>query len=151
RSYALLERQRDRKLLDARAITASIAHEAKQPLTAIVASGGAALRFLEKAPLDLEKIRQALSRMIAESHRTSAIFDSFGILFGRANQKREAVGVNDIIEVVLQSMDSELKDNDVVTVLNLAKLPPVDCHTNQIRQVVFNLVQNALDAMQTVS
>jgi signal transduction histidine kinase len=151
RSYALLERQRDSKLLDARAITASIAHEVKQPLTAIVASSGAALQFLEKAPSDHEKTRQALNRVISESHRTSAIFDSFGILFGMTNQEREAVDVNEIIQVVLQSMGTELGDNRITILSNLAKLPLVDCYPNQMRQVVFNLVQNALDAMQTVS
>jgi signal transduction histidine kinase len=151
RSYVLLDRERSNKLLSARAITASIAHEVKQPLTAIVASGGAALQFLEKTSPDYEKIRQTLNRMISESHRTSAVFDSFRTLFGRADQRREAVDVNETIRVVLQSVDTELKDGGVAASLDLAELPRVDCYRNQLQQVVFNLVQNALDAMQTVS
>jgi signal transduction histidine kinase len=151
RSYVLLERERSNKLLSARAITASIAHEVRQPLTAIVASGGAALQYLKNAPPDHEKIGQALNRMISESHRTSAVFDSIRALFGRADQEREAVDVNDIIRVVLQSVNTELIDNDIATYHELAELPLVDCHRNQLQQVVFNLVQNALDAMQTVA
>jgi len=50
RSYALLERERDNKLLNAQAIIAAIAHEVRQPLTAIIASGGAALEYLKKTP-----------------------------------------------------------------------------------------------------
>jgi signal transduction histidine kinase len=151
RSYRLLERERSNKLLSAQAITASIAHEVRQPLTAIVASGGAALQYLKKASPDHEKIGEALNRMIGESHRTSAVFDSIRALFGRADQEREAVDVNDIVGVVLQSVDTELIDNGVTALFDLAELPPVDCHRNQLQQVVFNLVQNALDAMQTVA
>jgi len=151
RSYVLLERERSSKLLSARAIIGSIAHEVRQPLTAIAASSGAALKYLEKAPPDHEKIRQSLSRIISESHRTGAVLDGFGALFGRAGQKREAVDVNEIIRAVLRSVDTELKGGGVATFLDLAELPPVDCNQNQLQQVVFNLVQNALDAMQTVA
>jgi signal transduction histidine kinase len=151
RSYVLLERERGNKLLSARAIIASIGHEVRQPLTAIMASGGAALQLLEKTPPDHEKVRQALNRMIGESHRTSGVFDSFRALFGRADQQREAVDVNEIIRVVLQSVQKELTDDGVSIFLDLAELPPVGCHRNQLQQVVFNLVQNALDAMQTMT
>jgi signal transduction histidine kinase len=150
RSYVLLERERSNKLLSARAITASIAHEVRQPLAAIVASGGAALQYLKKAPPDYEKTRDSLNRMMNESHRTSAVFDSFRALFGRTDQEREAVDVNKIARDVLQSVYTELIDNGVAIVLDLAELPLVDCHRNQLQQVVFNLVQNALDAMQIV-
>lgn len=50
RSNLQLERERDNKLMNAQAITASIAHEIRQPLSAIVLNGSAALRFLGKAP-----------------------------------------------------------------------------------------------------
>ena len=72
RSYGLLERERNNKLLNAQAITAAIAHEVRQPLTAIIASGGAALRYLEKTPPENERARLALSRIIKEGHRTPA-------------------------------------------------------------------------------
>jgi len=130
RSYVLLEHERSSKLLSAQAITASIAHEVRQPLTAIVASGGAALQYLKKAPPDHENIRQALNRMISESHRTSAVFDSIRALFGRADQERETVDVNEVISVVLQSVDAELMADGVATLLDLAELPLVDCHRN---------------------
>jgi signal transduction histidine kinase len=151
RSYVLLERERSSKLLSGRAIIGSIAHEVRQPLTAIAASGGAALKYLEKASPDHERIRQSLNRIITESHRTGAVLDGFGALFGLSGQNREAVDVNEIICAVLQSVDTELTGNDVAALLDLAELPLVDCYQNQLQQVVFNLVQNALDAMQAVT
>jgi signal transduction histidine kinase len=151
RSNALLERERNNKLLSAQAITASIAHEVRQPLTAIAASGGAALQYLRKPSPDHEKIRQSVDRMISESHRTSEVFESIRSLFGRAYQKREPVDVNEIVRDVLESVGRELIGNDITASAELAELPLVDCNRNQLRQVVYNLVQNALDAMQTLA
>jgi signal transduction histidine kinase len=151
RSYALLERERDNRLLNAQAIIASIAHEVRQPLATIVASGGVAQQYLKKAPTDYEGIRRSLSRMISQSHRTSEVFDSMRSLFGRANQKREAADVNEIVRDVLESAASEFIDNSIATSLELAELPRVDGHRNQLQQVIYNLVQNALDAMKTVA
>ena len=150
-SYALLERERDNKLLNAQAIIASIAHEVRQPLATIVTSGGAALQHLKKASPDYEEIKQSLNRMIRQGHRTSEVFDGIRALFRRADQDREAIDVNEIVRDVLESVGRDLIDNGIVTSRELAELPLLDCHRNQMQQVIYNLVQNALDAMQTVA
>ncbi|AHY54150.1 ATP-binding protein [Bradyrhizobium japonicum] len=150
RSYVLLERERNNKLLNAQAITASIVHEVRQPLTAAVASGGAALHYLEKASPDHEKIRRSLKRMISENHRTSEILDSFRSLFGSSDQKREAVDLNEIVRSVLQSVGKELIDNGITARPKLAELPLMNGDRNQLQQVVYNLVHNALEAMTVV-
>jgi signal transduction histidine kinase len=151
RAYAVVERERNNKLLNAQAITASIAHEVRQPLTAIVASGGAALQYLKKASPDHEKVRQSLNKMISESHRTNEVLDGIRSMFGRADQEREAVDVNEIVRDVLRSVDAELVGNGIATSSEFAELPLVDCHRNQLQQVIYNLVQNASEAMQTVA
>ena len=61
----------ENKLMNVEAITASIAHEVRQPLTAIAANGVAALRFLQRTPPDYDEIRAALNRIIYDCHRTS--------------------------------------------------------------------------------
>ena len=53
------------------AVTASIAHEVRQPVAAIAANSGAALRFLDNTPPNHHEIRLALNRIIADCHRTS--------------------------------------------------------------------------------
>ena len=58
RSYRLLEHERDNKLMNVEAITASIAHEVRQPLTAIASNSSAAVRFLDSAQPDLQKVRR---------------------------------------------------------------------------------------------
>jgi signal transduction histidine kinase len=151
RAYATVERERNNKLLNAEAITASITHEVRQPLTAIAVSGGAALQYLKKSSPDHEKVRDALNRMISASHRTSEVLDGIRLMFGRVDERQEAVDVNQIIRDVLQSVSADLMEYGVTTSPELAELPLVHCHRNQLQQVIYNLVQNALEAMQTVA
>src|SRR5262245_46660604 len=147
-SNAMLERERDNKLLNAQALTAAIAHEVRQPLGAIAINGGAALRFLGKTPPELAEVRAALNDMISETHRTSEVLEGIRALFGKNHQKREQVEVNELILGVLQSSRKELQDHGVETRLELAsELPLVEGHRRQLEEVIFNLVHNAIEAM----
>jgi signal transduction histidine kinase len=151
-SYMMLERERDNKLMNAQAITAAIAHEVKQPLAAIVANGGAALRFLDRTPPELEEVREVLKSMISDGHRTSDVFDGIRALFGKRDQERQQVDINETILAVLQSSRSELQDRDVEPRLELAsKLPLVDGHRRQLEEVISNLVYNAIEAMDATT
>jgi PAS domain S-box-containing protein len=143
-----LERERDNKLMNIEVVTASIAHEVRQPLAAIAISGGAALIFLEREPLDLDEVRAILNRMMGECHRVSEVFDTIRALFRRVDQKREPTVVNEIVIDVLQSMREELTNHGVSTETELApELQRVDGHRNQLRQVIFNLINNAIESM----
>jgi signal transduction histidine kinase len=151
-SIALLKRERENKLLNVEAITASIAHEVRQPLAAIATNCSAALRFFDKVPPDFDEGRAALNRVIADSHRASAVFDSIRALFRRADQGRQPIDVNEIALEVLQSLRGELSARGVTTQTELAAaLPLVAGRKNQLQQVFSNLIQNAIEAMDTVA
>ena len=148
----LLEHERDNKLMNVEAIAASIAHEIKQPLAAIVMNGGAALQLLGTAPPDHDEVRAALNDMIADSHRTSEVFEGIRALFRKVDQERQLIDMNEIILRVLQSLRGELKDHGVTTRTELMSgLPLVEGNRNQLQQVVFNLVHNALEAMNATT
>jgi len=148
----MLERERDNKLMNVQAITASIAHEVRQPLAAIVASGSAALRFLDKVPPDHDEVRAALNRIVSEGHRTSEVFDGIRSLFRKVDPQRQPVDVNEIIAQVLGSMQGELTDHGVETRSELTvKLPHVDANRSQLQEVIFNLIRNAVEAMNTTT
>src|SRR6202043_1773019 len=75
-------------------------------------------------------------------------FDTIRALFRRVDQKRQPVVVNEIALEVLESMREELIDHRVATETDLtSELPAVDCHRSQLRQVIFNLFHNAVEAM----
>jgi PAS domain S-box-containing protein len=144
-----LEGERDNKLMNIEVVTASIAHEVRQPLAAIAANGGAAVQFLQSVPLDLGKVREILTQMTGDCIRVSEVFDTIRALFRRVDQKREPIVINEIVLDVLQSMREELKDHGITTKIELApELQLVDGHRNQLRQVIFNLIHNALESME---
>jgi PAS domain S-box-containing protein len=143
-----LEGERDSKLMNIEAVAASIAHEVRQPIAAIAINGGAALKFLERVPLDLDRVRAILNQMMSDCHRISEVFDTIRALFRRVDQKREPTVVNEIVLDVLQSMREELTDHGVTTETELAaELQRVDGHRNQLRQVILNLIHNAVESM----
>lgn len=150
-SNMLLERERDNKLMNLEAITASIAHEVKQPLAAIVTNSSAALRWLARTPPDHAEVRAALGRIGDDGHRAGEAIDGIRALFRKGRQGQQQIDVNEVVDGVLQSVAGELKDREVDCRPELAELPPVDGHRGQIQEVVFNLVQNAIEAMSSVT
>jgi len=151
-SNTMLERERDNKLLNAQALTAAIVHEVRQPLAAIAVNGNAALRFLDKTPPELGEVRAILKSMIGDTHRTNEVLEGIRALFGKSSQKRDHFEVNEIIVGVLQSSRKELLDHGVEIRLELAsELPLVDGHRRQLEEVIFNLVHNAIEAMDATT
>jgi len=152
RSNMLLERERDNKLMNAAAITAAIAHEVRQPLGAIALDGGAALHFLSKVPPDLEEIRSILNDMISSGLRVSEVLQGIRALFGRDDQGRQPINVNEIVLTVLHLLRGDLKAHGVETRSQVtSELPLVDGHRSQLQEVIYNLVQNALEAMDSTT
>ena len=151
RANMMLERERDNKLMSAQAITGAIAHEVRQPLASIVSNASAALRWLERTPPDHDELRAALNRIQGESHRTSEVFDAIRALFRKGDQGRQRIDVNAIIIEVLQSLRGELKSHEVEARSELTELAVVDGNGGQLREVIFNLVNNALEAMDTTA
>jgi signal transduction histidine kinase len=151
RSKMVLERERDNKLMNAEAIAAAIAHEIRQPLSAIILDGAAGLRVLEETPPDCQQARQSLARVIAGAHRTSEVFESVRSLFRRADEAPRPIDLNEIVLGVLSLVRGELQDHGVAQRIHLApELPLVPGNRNQLHEVIMNLVQNALEAMEGV-
>lgn len=151
RANVMLKRERDNKLLSAQAITGAMAHQVRQPLAAIVTNASAALRWLARSPPDHDEVRAALARVQNEGRRTSEVFDAIRDLFRGPDQGGQQLDVNEIIVEVLESLRAELKDHAVETRSELIELPLVDGHRGQIREVIFNLVRNAIEAMDTTT
>ena len=150
-SNMMLERERSNKLMNLEAMAASISHEVRQPLTGITLSGSALLRYLGDAPPKLEKARSAAEKVIAGGHRISQILDDIRNLFGTTESVSVPVNMNDLALEALRTLDGELKNHNIVTRAHLKpELPPVVGHSGQLQQVIVNLIQNAIDAMDSV-
>jgi PAS domain S-box-containing protein len=147
-----LEGERDNKLMNIEVVTASIAHEVRQPLGAIAANGSAALRFLGRTPLDIDDLRTILNAVMSDCNRVSEVFDTIRALFRRVDLQRETIAVNEVALEVLESMREELAEHGVAAQTELASgLPPVDGYRGQLRQVIFNLIRNAIESMDSTT
>ncbi len=87
RSITLQRREREARLMAMNAMSASIAHELRQPLAAMMANSDAALLWLAKSPPDLTKVRAAVERITNDSHRANEVVGSLRALFRRKPRK----------------------------------------------------------------
>ena len=143
-----LRRERDNKLMNLAAAVASISHEVKQPLAAIVMRASTALRFLGHSPPDLEKARSALNKIVNDGHRASEIFNNIRDLFRASDRGRAKIDVNEMVLSVLDIMQRELTEHHITTRTELMlEVPSVIGHRGQLQEVLLNLIFNAIEAM----
>jgi signal transduction histidine kinase len=148
-SNMLLERERNNKLMSLAATVATISHEMRQPLTAIVANGSAALHLLAPVPPDVEEARSALSDIISCAQRADKVLDDFHILYGKAESELEPVDVNEVSLEALRVLRAELNDHRVAVRIELTSEPPLIMgHGSQLQEVIMNLIRNAIEAME---
>src|SRR5215510_182966 len=133
-------------------MSASIAHEIKQPLAAIVMNAGAGLRWLAKDTPNIEKAAQALQNIVGSGNRASQVVETLRAMFKNKVSNRTLVDINDAIREVLTLLHIELAEHGVLTKAALKEgLPRVMADPVQLQQVIFNLVRNAIEAMSSTA
>jgi len=132
-------------------LTASIAHEIKQPITAARTCAAAALRFLDKSPPDVAEVREALTCIVNDADRASDVVDRIGSLIKKAPPRKEVVDLNAAILEVTALTRSEAVETGVTVSTQLAgELPRIQCDRVQLQQVMLNLIVNAIQSMSGV-
>jgi signal transduction histidine kinase len=150
-SNLMLERERDNKLMNMQAVTAAMAHELKQPLTAISANSEAVQMVLGHTKPDRSVMRSALDSIVEDSHRAGRILNDIRALFLKTDSEYEPIDINEVASGVLRLLQEELKAHGVVARAELAPdLPRVMGHKGQLQEVLVNLVQNAVEAMGAI-
>ena len=134
------------------AMTASIAHEINQPLTAIVANGRAAERWLAKATPDVTEARSALGRIVEDGRRAGQIIDSVRAMFKKNGSEKDLINVNEIVANVLTFIKSEIRKKGISVRTDLLQsIPPVLGGRTRLQQVFMNLIMNAVEAMDPIT
>ena len=133
-------------------LAASIAHEIRQPLAAVVNNANAGLRWLDNQPPNLEQVRAALKRIVRDSERGGDVIGSIQGMLKKGEEERARLDINDLIREVMRLVQGELKNRGVSSRAELANdLPRVLADRIQLRQVILNLIMNAIEAMVSVS
>jgi signal transduction histidine kinase len=133
-------------------LSASIAHEVIQPITASVTNARAALRFLNAQPPNLEETRQALGATIEQGNRATDVIERIRALIKKAPPRKDALEINGaILEVIALTRDEILKKGVSVQTQLAEGLPLIQGDRVQLQQVILNLIVNAVEAMSAVS
>jgi C4-dicarboxylate-specific signal transduction histidine kinase len=132
-------------------LTASIAHEVKQPIASAHNNARAALNFLNKSPPDVAEVREALTCIVNDTDRGSDIIDRIGSFIKKAPPRKEVIDLNAAILEVTALTYSEAVKTGVTVGRQLADgLPRIQCDRVQLQQVMLNLIVNAIQSMRGV-
>jgi PAS domain S-box-containing protein len=134
------------------AMTASIAHEINQPLGAIVANAGAGLRWLARTPPDLPEAQKNFEEIVRDGRHAAEVIEGLRSIFKSKESAHISVNLNQLIHEVLALVQPTLKKHTIIVRTELDEmLGPVTGNRVQLQQVLFNLVSNAIEAMQSAA
>jgi PAS domain S-box-containing protein len=132
------------------ATSAMIAHEIKQPLSAIVLNAKTALRWLNGTTPNLDEARTSLELIVAAVHRADEVVKSVRDMAANID-RGDNIDINELIRETIALVLGDLEAAGVVVQLELASdLPLIPAHRGKLQQVILNVVGNAADAMRAV-
>lgn len=130
-------------------LTASIAHEIKQPVAAIIMNANTSLRWLDAQPPNLNEVKQSLEKVVRDGRRASDVTDRIRALVKKEPRRVELLNLNDVIGEVLLLSRGELQRNHISVETQLPSEPwPVPGDRIQLQQVLLNLILNGVEAMR---
>ncbi|THD56728.1 AAA family ATPase, partial [Phenylobacterium sp.] len=132
-------------------LTAALAHEVNQPITAVIANANASLRFLSAETLDLEEAREAVGAIIQAGRRAGEIVSRTRELFKKGVPQRDLVDLDDLVRSTVLLLESEARRYSAsVHTWLAAGAPAILGDRVQLQQVILNLIMNSLEAMKDV-
>jgi signal transduction histidine kinase len=129
-------------------LTASLAHEIKQPIGAAVTNAEACLRLLDRDQPDLPEAREAVLEMAKDARRAADIIEHVRSLFRKDSLPQEFVDVNEVIREMVVMLQKEADRHSVIMHTDLTEaIPKVMADRVQLQQVLMNLMLNGIEAM----
>jgi len=133
-------------------LTASVAHEIRQPITAAVTNAKTCLRWLGRDQPDVAEAREAAARIIKDVTRAADTISSISLLFKKGALQRELVDVNELVREMIVLVRGEVNRYTISVRTDLAEdLPEVMADRVQLQQVFMNLILNGIEAMKEMS
>jgi PAS domain S-box-containing protein len=131
--------------------TASLAHEVKQPIAAIVTDANTCVRWITRDEPDLNEVREAAWRIEKDAKRASEIINRIRLLFKKGTPQRELVDVNEVAREMIVLLGDVASRHSISVRTELAEdLPDVIGDRVQLQQVLMNLIVNGIEAMYDV-
>jgi len=148
RAVLAQHREREARLMTGDAVSASIAHEIKQPLGAIVTNAYAGLNWLKRGQPDLDAVKEALQGIVTDGRRAGHVIDGIRTLFKKDPRTRTSLDINDVIQEALAIVRDNLQTHRIAVQADPnERLPRIRGEQVQLQQVLVNLITNAIDSM----
>jgi PAS domain S-box-containing protein len=133
-------------------LTASLAHEIKQPIGAAVTNAEACFRLLDRTQPDILEAREAALEMVKDARRAADIIDRVRMLYQKGSSQLEEIDVNEVVAEIEAMMQNEANQNSITIQADFSPiLPKVMADRVQLQQVLMNLMLNGIEAMQGTS
>src|SRR6476620_7613761 len=133
-------------------MTATIAHEVNQPLTAVLINGNACLHWLDAEPPDLNEARKNIANIVRDANRASGIVVQVRDLTKGLPPENDWLRVNQLILATTLLIDREIQRNQISMRTQLSDDEPlIQGDRVQLQQVLLNLLLNAIESMSSVS
>lgn len=130
-------------------MTASLAHEIKQPITAALTNAKTCMRWLDRSNPEIGEACEAASRAVKDVTRAADIINRIGSLFKKGQPQHESVDINELVREMIELLRGEAVRYSISISADLA--PEVHMTLGdivQVRQVLMNLMLNGIDAMK---
>jgi signal transduction histidine kinase len=133
-------------------LAAAIAHEISQPLSAVVANGLACTQWLSAELPNVTNAKVAAERIVRDGKDAGEVVTRIRALFRKTALEKVDLNINGVIDEVLRLIQKEAVEKRIAIETDLEKrLPPALGDRVQLQQVIFNLLQNGIEAMETVT
>jgi C4-dicarboxylate-specific signal transduction histidine kinase len=140
--------EREARLMTGDTVSASIAHEIKQPLTTIIASANSGMSWLDRVGPSIDRAREAFQRVETAAHRADAVIENIRAHFKMGVRTCTSLDIDDVIQGALAVVRDRLQTHRVVVRANLdERLPRIRGEQVQLQQVLVNLMTNAIETM----
>jgi len=132
-------------------LTASLAHEVNQPITAAVNGASTCIRWLTRDDPDLAEAREAAAGVIRNAKRAADIINRIRSISKKGESNRQLIDINEVIREIIALLGNEAHRYSISILTDLgANLPKVMADSVQVQQVIMNLIMNSFDAMKDV-
>lgn len=131
------------------ALSASIAHELNQPLSASLLN----IQFLkmlhESGKLKPELVGQIVGQLEKDAKRSGEVIQSLRSIFIKDDAVQEAIHVHEVIENALAIYKSDLLSKNIEIQTDFNKDLVIFCHKGQLLQLLLNLINNAIQVLNS--
>jgi len=145
-------REREARLITGDAVSATVAHEVRQPLAAMTTRAAAGYRWLDRPAPDIHEAKDALKQIIEDGYRAEAVIEGIRANFRQDPGKRRLIRINELIGETLALLRERLQQHRIALHVDLdTEAPTILGDPRQLQEVLLNLIGNAIESMMAIA